>query len=96
MALAETALAGLAGTALGLGAALAIGAIAFGSASFGASTTAAVALGGWLRLAGLAIAAAAIALPARRDARAVTVAGARRTVGPDRAARRGGCAPAST
>jgi putative ABC transport system permease protein len=71
LALGETALAGGIGVAVGLGAALAIGAVTFGNASFGASTLSAVLWGG----------GAAIAVPAWRDARALTVAGQRRAVG---------------
>ena len=78
VALAETALAGGLGVAVGLAAALAIGAAAFGTASFGAGTVSALLWGGGAALAGLATAAGAIALPARRDARRLTVAGQRR------------------
>jgi putative ABC transport system permease protein len=81
LALAEAALAGLAGVAAGLAVALAIGSAAFGTASFGAGTLAAALWAGGAALAGLAVAAAAIAVPAWRDARGVTVAGQRRVVG---------------
>jgi len=81
LALGETALAGGAGTALGLGAALLIGSAAFGTASLGASATAAVLWAGGAAAAGLGIAAASIALPAWRDARGLTVSGQRRQVG---------------
>jgi putative ABC transport system permease protein len=81
LALGETALAGVLGAAAGLGAALVIGASAFGTAGFGASTPAAVLWAGGAVLAGLAIAAISIALPAWRDARSLTVAGQRREVG---------------
>jgi putative ABC transport system permease protein len=81
LALAETALAGGLGVAVGLGAALLIGTTAFGAASFGAGTTSAVLWGVGAGLAGLAIAAASIALPAWRDARGLTVAGQRRQLG---------------
>jgi putative ABC transport system permease protein len=81
VALAESALAGALGVALGLGAALVIGQAAFGTASFGASTLAAVLWAGGAALAGLGIAATSIALPAWRDARSLTVAGQRRQVG---------------
>jgi putative ABC transport system permease protein len=81
VALAETALAGGAGIAAGLGAALIIGASSFGTASFGAGTLAAVLWAVGAGLAGLAIAAMCIALPAWRDARGATVAGQRRQVG---------------
>jgi putative ABC transport system permease protein len=81
VALAESALAGGIGVAVGLGAALIIGQAAFGTASFGAGTLAAILWGGGAALAGLAIAAASIALPAWRDARSLTVAGQRRQIG---------------
>jgi putative ABC transport system permease protein len=81
VALAETAVAGGIGVTAGLAGALAIGAAAFGTASFGAGPVAAVLWAGGSALAGLAIAAAAITLPAWRDARSLTVAGQRRTVG---------------
>jgi putative ABC transport system permease protein len=81
IASAEAALAGGAGVALGLVAALAIGAASFGTASFGAGTLSAVLWAVGSALGGLAIAAAAIVLPAWRDARSLTVAGQRRTVG---------------
>lgn len=80
LALVEAAVAGGLGVAVGLGGALAIGAIAFGTASFGASTLSAVLWAVGAALAGLAIAAATIALPAWRQARAQTVARARRAV----------------
>ncbi|MCW3016023.1 MAG: hypothetical protein JWO02_3115, partial [Solirubrobacterales bacterium] len=70
-----------AGVALGLGAALIIGSTTFGTTSFGASTLAAVLWAGGAAIAGLTIAAAAIALPAWRDARSLTVAGQRAVVG---------------
>ena len=58
-----------------------IGSTTFGATSFGASTLAGVLWGGGAALCGLSIAAAAIALPAWRDARALTVAGQRATIG---------------
>ena len=81
VALAETAVSAGAGIALGLAAALAAGASAFGTASFGASTSAALLWSGGAALAGLLIAAGSIALPAWRDARSLTVAGQRAEVG---------------
>ncbi|MEA2171835.1 MAG: putative transport system permease protein, partial [Solirubrobacteraceae bacterium] len=81
VALAETMLAGGAGVAIGLGAALLIGSASFGSASFGASTLAGLLWAAGAALTGLAIAAASIALPAWRDARSLTVAGQRATIG---------------
>lgn len=83
LALGETLLAGGAGVALGLAAALVIGATTFGTTSFGASSLTAVLWAGGAALAGLGIAAGAIALPAWRDARSLTVAGQRATVGRD-------------
>lgn len=81
MALAETALAGMVGAIVGLGTALAIGALSFGTASFGASAQAAVLWAAGSTLVGLLIAFASIGLPAWRDARSLTVTGARRDVG---------------
>ncbi len=81
LALAETALVSVLGVAVGLGAALLIGHATFGTASFGAGTLAALLWGGGAALAGIAIAAGAIAVPAWRDARRLTVAGQRRQVG---------------
>ena len=81
VAMGETALAALLGIAAGLGIALLIGQVSFGTASFGAGAAAAAFWAGGAALAGFAIAAAAIALPAWRDARALTVAGQRREVG---------------
>ena len=96
IALGETALAGGAGVALGLAAALVIGSTTFGTTSFGASTRTATLWAAGAALGGLAIAAASIALPAWRDARSLTVAGQRATVGPPRPRGRGGRATAST
>jgi putative ABC transport system permease protein len=81
VALAETALAGVAGVAVGLAGALLIGSAAFGTASFGASTLAAVLWAGGASLVGLGIAATSIVLPAWRDARSLTVAGQRAQIG---------------
>lgn len=81
VAVAESAVAGAGGVALGLAAALAVGQAAFGTAGFGAGTLAAILWGGGAALAGFAIAAIAVAIPAWRDARSLTVAGQRRQVG---------------
>ena len=82
LALAETALVGVVGVAAGLGAALLIGRVAFGTASFGAGTLAARRCGRAApRSPGWRSPRRAIALPAWRDARALTVAGQRRHVG---------------
>lgn len=78
---------GLAGSAAGLGVAVAVGRWAFGTASFGATTTAAFAWSAAAVAAGMAIAAAAVALPARRDARDTTIAAARRPIGRPRSPR---------
>ena len=85
VALAETGLAGGVGVMAGLGLALLIGRSVFGTASFGAGPLAATLWAGGAALAGLLIAAGAIALPAWRNARRLTVAGQRRTVGRERA-----------
>jgi len=84
IALAETALAGGVGVIAGLALALLIGRGMFGTTSFGAGPLAAVLWAGGAALAGLLIAAVAIALPAWRNARELTVAGQRRAVGRDR------------
>jgi putative ABC transport system permease protein len=81
IALGETALVAGAGIVAGLGLAALVGRLAFGGASFGSSTAAALLWGGGAALAGLAVATIAIALPARRDARELTVAAARQAVG---------------
>ncbi|MFL5860166.1 MAG: FtsX-like permease family protein, partial [Solirubrobacteraceae bacterium] len=81
LALAETLLAGGVGVLAGLGTALLIGSSTFGTASFGAGRVSAILWAGGAALAGLAIAATAIALPALRDARSLTVAGQRRQIG---------------
>jgi putative ABC transport system permease protein len=81
IALAETAVVAGVGIAAGLGSALLIGSVEFGTASFGAGTVSGLLWAGGAALAGLSIAAGAIALPAWRDARALTVAGQRREVG---------------
>lgn len=81
VALGETAFASVVGVMVGLGAALLIGKGTFGTASFGAGSLAAVLWAVGAALAGLLIAAGSIALPAWRDARALTVSGQRRQVG---------------
>jgi putative ABC transport system permease protein len=74
--LCEAALVGIAGSVAGLGLAVVVGKAVFGTSSFGATTTSAAAV-----LSGLLIAAASVALPARRDARETTVAAARMRLG---------------
>ena len=81
LAVSEALTVGAVGSMLGLGLALVVGQLAFGTTSFGATTGAAIGWSGAAVLAGLVIAAASIALPARRDAREVTVAAARQIVG---------------
>jgi len=81
LAVAEAALVGVLGAAAGLGAALAIGYLAFGRASFGATPLAAAGWAGAAALTGLVIAGATVALPARRDARTATVYAARQPLG---------------
>ncbi|WP_026910366.1 ABC transporter permease [Patulibacter minatonensis] len=81
VALAEAGLAGAVGIAVGLVAARIVGHQAFGTASFGAGPVAAIAWGAGSALVGMLIAAAAIAVPAWRDARGLTVVGQRRQLG---------------
>ena len=81
LALAEAALVGGAGSLLGLVAAAVTGKLAFGSASFGAGGGSGLVWALASLAAGLLLAAAAIVLPAWRDARAVTVNAARAVVG---------------
>ncbi|MDX6562144.1 MAG: putative transport system permease protein [Gaiellales bacterium] len=80
LALAESLLVGVVGGAVGLGAAAIIGAVAFSSSSFGATAGASAAWAAISVLVGVAIAMLAIALPAWRDARRLTVAHARTAV----------------
>uniref|UniRef100_UPI00056A8E3F FtsX-like permease family protein n=1 Tax=Solirubrobacter soli TaxID=363832 RepID=UPI00056A8E3F len=81
LALAETLLAAGVGIVTGLAIALTVGASQFGTTSFGAGTQAAALWAAGAALVGLTIAAASIALPARRDARALTVAVQRQQLG---------------
>ena len=76
----EAAVVGLVGSALGLGLAVLVGRVAFGTAKFGATTGAAITWSAAAVFVGLIIAAACVALPARRDARDLTVASARLTI----------------
>lgn len=80
LAAAETALAGVAGIAIGLLGAAAIGSATFGTASFGAGPVSAVLWAVGASLAGVLVAAAAITLPAWRDSRTLSVADQRRDV----------------
>jgi len=87
LALAEAALVGIIGAAVGLAAASIIGSVAFGSASFGTSTASAIGWATAAALGGLIVAAAAIVGPAWIDARSLTVSAARRHVDRHRAPR---------
>ena len=81
LGLAETLLVALVGGAVGLVGAFVIGRTAFGANGFGATTRDSVLWSVGALVAGAIVAAAAIALPAWRDARSLTVAAARQTVG---------------
>jgi putative ABC transport system permease protein len=80
LAFAETALVALVGALIGIGAAAIIGSFAFGSASFGTTTTSAVGWAGAAAFGGLLVATAAVAGPAWSDARRLTVSASRRRV----------------
>ncbi len=81
LALAETALAGTVGAAAGIAGRAADRPRDLRQRPFGASTLTAALWAGGAVAGGFAIAAAAIALPAWRDGRALTVAGQRRQIG---------------
>ncbi|HEV3450187.1 MAG TPA: FtsX-like permease family protein [Acidimicrobiia bacterium] len=81
LAMLEAAVVGVVGAGLGVGGALIIGAAEFGTASFGATTTATVAWCAAAGAVGVVIALLAVVLPAWRDARKATVSEARRIVG---------------
>ena len=83
----EAALVGFTGSALGLVLAVLVGRTVFGTMRFGATTGAAIAWSAAAVVVGLVIAGAAIAFPARRDARDLTVAAARLTIGRGRSPR---------
>ena len=83
----ETAVVGVVGAVVGLAVASIVGRLEFGSASFGATRATALAFGLGAALVGVTIAGLAITLPAWRDARSITVVGARRAVGRARAPR---------
>ena len=87
LALLEAALVGGIGGLAGLGVAAMVGRLSFGNASFGATTATAIVWAVSAAVVGLAISAMAVALPAWRDARVLTVVGARRIVGRARAPR---------
>jgi putative ABC transport system permease protein len=80
LAVAEAAVVGIVGSAVGLVAAALIGLAAFGSISFGADTRAAVGWAAAAALAGLAVAAATVVAPAWRDLHHATVAAGRAVV----------------
>ncbi len=76
----EAAITGLIGVAIGLAGAALVGQLAFGTASFGTTPTAALIWSCGAAAVGLAIAAATILLPARRDLHSATVTSGRATV----------------
>jgi putative ABC transport system permease protein len=78
LAMVEAAGVGMAGSVAGLGAASVIGRVTFGGPGFGPSVSAGVAWAAGAALAGAAIAAATVLLPAWRDARRLPVSGALR------------------
>src|SRR5205085_8905788 len=78
----EAVIVGLAGAALGLGGAFLVGHIAFGNASFGATPLQAVVWASVSVVAGVLLAVATIVLPARRDAKELTVRVSRLQIGP--------------
>lgn len=80
LAAVEAVTVGVGGSAVGLAAAAAVGVMLFGSARFGATATSALAWSGAAVATGLAVAAAAILMPARRDLRALTVTAGRATL----------------
>ena len=69
----EAALTGLAGTIVGLVAAAAVGRVAFGTSRFGATSAQALAWGLGAALFGMALSVLTIVVPARQDARVLTV-----------------------
>jgi putative ABC transport system permease protein len=80
LAAAEAVVVGMIGGAVGLAAAAMVGLATFGSASFGADTSAAIGWAGASAAAGLAIAATTVLAPAWRDLRGATVVTARADV----------------
>ncbi len=77
----EAVAAGVLGAAAGLGLALLVGHLAFGTGAFGATTASALGWAAGSALAGMAIATSAVGIPAWRDAREDTVSASRQTVG---------------
>ncbi len=80
LATTETALVAIIGSALGLALAALVGRAVFGTTRFGATTAATLIWSIAAVAAGVAIAVASVAVPARRDARELTVTDARRTL----------------
>jgi putative ABC transport system permease protein len=78
---AEALLVGVLGSGIGLAGAVIAGRLAFGASRFGSTTGQAVAWGAIAALAGMILAALTIGVPAVRDARSLTVRGAREVVG---------------
>jgi len=80
LATVEAAVTGTVGALVGLAAAAVVGQLAFGTASFGTTTSAAVIWAAVSAAVGFAIAAGTILLPARRDLRAATVSAGRAAI----------------
>ena len=80
LAINEALLVGVVGSVLGLALAALVGRFAFGTSRFGATTGATIVWSGAAVAVGVVTAAVSVALPARRDARELTVADARLTV----------------
>jgi putative ABC transport system permease protein len=81
LALVEAAVVGVTGATAGLAAAALVGRLAFGTWRFGATTATALGWSAGAVAVGLVTAGLAVALPAWRDARSLTVSTARATVG---------------
>ncbi|MEU1229522.1 FtsX-like permease family protein [Streptomyces sp. NPDC005828] len=81
---AEAGVVGLVGGVFGVGAAALVGRAAFGTASFGASTTSTLAWSAVALVLGLVVAGAAVLLPTLRDLHQNTVTRSRRELGPTR------------
>jgi putative ABC transport system permease protein len=81
LAVTEALLVGVLGSAIGLAGAVLAGRLAFGATRFGSTTGQAIAWGVIAALAGLILAALTIGVPAWKDARSLTVRGAREVVG---------------
>jgi putative ABC transport system permease protein len=81
---AEALLVGVLGSGIGLAGAVIAGRLAFGATQFGSTTGQAIGWAAVAALAGLILAAVTIGLPALKDARTMSVRGAREVVGPAR------------